>query len=83
MVNYVVISKQKRKPVIVSYHASNIHERKYQRHIQIRIFEKGNRKKHTHSLEGTFQRMAYVCVGKDRLFLAVVLGVIRPKVLGV
>jgi len=82
MVHYMVIPKQKRKSVIVPYHASDIHERKCQRHVEIRIFEKCKRKEQTHALEGTFQNMADVCIGKDRLFLAVVLGVIRPKIFG-
>jgi hypothetical protein len=83
MMHYMVIPKQKREPVIVAYHASDIHKRKGHRHVEIRVFEKCERKEQPHSLEGTFQGMADICVGKYRLFLAVVLGVIRPKVFGV
>jgi hypothetical protein len=54
MVDYVVIPKQKRKPVIMSYHASNIHKQKSQCNVQIRIFEKRKWEKQPHSLEGTF-----------------------------
>jgi hypothetical protein len=82
MVDYMMIPKQKRKTVIVPYHATDIHKRKCQRHVEIRVFEKHDRKEQTHSLEGTFQSMAHVCIGKDRLFPAVVLGLIRPKIFG-
>jgi hypothetical protein len=54
VVDYVVIPKQKRKPVIMPYHASNIHKQKSQCNIQIRIFEKRKWEKQPHSLEGTF-----------------------------